>query len=109
MLEVSSISFNVSAAGPSSARVNCWTFSALVVQLFARATRSKCSLNDFHEEFPLNGLGSCSCLTTTVGTVAVGGVMSVELLVRAVTVTGSCTVVTSAGLIAVAAIAELVG
>ena len=109
MLDVSSISFSVSAAGPSSAKVNCWTFSALVVQLFARATRSKCSLNDFHEEFPLNGLGSCSCLTTTVGTVAVGGVMSVELLVRAVTVTGSCTVVTSAGLIAVAAIAELVG
>ena len=109
MLEVSSISFSVSAAGPSSAKVNCWTFSALVVQLFARATRSKCSLNDFHEEFPLNGLGSCSCLTTTVGTVAVGGVVSAELLIFAVTVTGVCTVFASAGLIVVVAIAELIG
>ena len=107
MLEVSSISFNVSAAGPSSAKVNCWTFSALVVQLFARATRSKCSLNDFHEEFPLKGLGSCNCLTTTVGTVAVSVVVSAELFV--VTVTGGCTVVASAGLIVVVAIAELIG
>ena len=109
MLKVSSISFSVSAAGPSTAKVNYWTFSALVVQLFARATRSKCSLKDFHEEFPLNGLGSCSCLTTTVGTVAVDGVMSAELLVVTVAVTGGCTVVTSAGLIVVAAIAELFG
>ena len=109
MLEVSSISFNVSAAGPSSAKVNCWTFSALVVQLFARATRSKCSRKDFHDEFPLNGLGSCNCLTTTVGTVAVGGVVSAELLVFAVTVTGGCTVVTSAGLIVVASVDELFG
>ena len=106
MLEVSSISFNVSAAGPSSAKVNCWTFSALVVQLFARATRSKCSLNDFHDEFPLNGLGNCNCLTTTVGTVAVSGVVSAELFV--VTVTGGCTVA-SAGLIVVAAVDELFG
>ena len=83
------------------------TFSALVVQLFARATRSKCSLNDFHDEFPVYGLGSCNCLTTTVGTVGVGGVVSAELFV--VTVTGGCTVVASAGLIVVAAIAELIG
>ena len=57
----------------------------------------------------MNGLGSCSCLTTTVGTVAVGGVVSAELLVLAVTVTGDCTVVTSAGLIVVAAVDELFG
>jgi len=107
VLEVSSISFNVSAAGPSSAKVNCWTFSALFVQLFARATRSKCSLNDFHDEFPVYGLGSCNCLTTTVGTVAVSVVVSAELVI--VTVTGGCTVVTSAGLIVVAAVDELFG
>ena len=65
--------------------------------------------NIFHDEFPLNGLGSCNCLTTTVGTVAVGGVVLAELLVLAVTVTGGCTVFASAELIVVAAIAELIG
>ena len=91
----------------------CWRFHLFLLvyqlqdQLFARATRSKCSLNDFHDEFPLNSLGSCSCLTTTVGTVAVSVVVSAELVI--VTVTGGCTVVTSAGLIVVAAVDELFG
>ena len=67
------------------------------------------SLNDFHDEFPLNGLGNCNCLTTTVGTVGVSGVVSAELFVFAVIVTGGCTVVASAGLIVMAAIAELFG
>ena len=53
-----------------------------------------------------NGLGNCNCLTTTVGTVAVSGVVSAELFV--VTVTGGCTVA-SAGLIVVAAVDELFG
>jgi len=56
-----------------------------------------------------HSLGSCSCLTTTVGTVAVGGVVSAELLVFVVTVTGGCTIFASAGLIVLAAIAELIG
>jgi len=54
-------------------------------------------------------LGSCNCLTTTVGTVDVSVVVSTELVVLAATVTGGCTVVVSAGLIVVAAVAELVG
>jgi len=99
----------VSAAGPSNAKVSCWTFSALVVQLLARATRSKCSLNDFHDDVPLYGLGSCNCLTTTVGTVTVNVVVSAEQAVFVVVVVGGCTVVVSAGLIVVAAVAELVG
>jgi len=108
VLEVSSISFKVSAAGPSSARVNCWTFSALVVQLFARATRSKCSLNDFQDDVLLYGLGSCNCFTTTVGTVT-ADVVSAEQAVFVVTVVGGCTVVVSVKLIVVAAVDELVG
>ena len=80
-----------------------------MVQLLARATRSKCSRKDFRDEFPVYGLGSCNCLTTTVDTVALGGVVSAELLVFAVTVTGGCTVFALAGLIVVAAVDELIG
>ena len=62
------MSFNVSAAAPSSAKLECCALTSSVFQLFTFATRVKWSRKLVHDVLPLYGRTVCCVVTTTIGT-----------------------------------------